>query len=130
MTADDFYRIDASWKLSYYEEELQNPDSCTCLLIDKGILVGFVFYRLSSVMEAWIVHLAVKKQGVGAGSKLMQLFLDEIKVKGVISAGLEARHHNMAALALYKKFGFKIISTRAKYYSNGDDAIVMLKVFE
>lgn len=38
---------------------------------------------------------------------------------------LEVRRSNEGALALYAKMGFIRISTRAKYYADGEDALVM-----
>ena len=42
-------------------------------------------------------------------------------------AYLEVRENNFAAIDLYNKFGFQQISLRKEYYSNGEDAIVMIK---
>ena len=40
---------------------------------------------------------------------------------------LEVNENNIAAINLYKKFGFEQISIRKKYYNNKDDAIIMKK---
>ena len=38
---------------------------------------------------------------------------------------LEVRTSNAAAIALYAKLGFQTVSTRKRYYSDGEDALVM-----
>jgi ribosomal-protein-alanine N-acetyltransferase len=40
---------------------------------------------------------------------------------------LEVRALNFKAINLYKKFGFYQINVRYNYYSNGEDALVMVK---
>lgn len=58
-------------------------------------------------------------QNKGIGSKLLQF----IGNKNLI---LEVRKSNLNAIELYKKAGFKIISTRKNYYSNPiEDALIM-----
>ena len=44
------------------------------------------------------------------------------------SITLEVRQNNQSAISLYKKCGFKIISTRKRYYENGQvDAYLMFR---
>jgi ribosomal-protein-alanine N-acetyltransferase len=39
---------------------------------------------------------------------------------------LEVRESNMAAQAMYRKYGFAVTGTRKKYYNdNGEDAVIM-----
>jgi ribosomal-protein-alanine N-acetyltransferase len=40
-------------------------------------------------------------------------------------AFLEVRKSNTAAIGLYERFNFKRIHIRKKYYSDGEDAIIM-----
>jgi ribosomal-protein-alanine N-acetyltransferase len=47
--------------------------------------------------------------------------------KGVGQLTLEVRESNIAAISLYKKFGFKTISKRKDYYTNHEDALYMYK---
>ncbi len=39
---------------------------------------------------------------------------------------LEVRENNTAAIALYKKIGFKQTTIRKKYYRNGDNAKIFI----
>ena len=38
---------------------------------------------------------------------------------------LEVRKSNQAAIALYEKFGFSPVNVVKRYYSDGEDAILM-----
>ena len=46
------------------------------------------------------------------------------------NVNLEVRVSNVKAIALYQKFGFKNVSVRKRYYSNGEDAYLMIKELE
>lgn len=61
------------------------------------------------------------------GTELLELMLEICKSKNVKSITLEVRKNNLAAINLYKKFGFTPISVRKKYYENKIDAILMEK---
>ena len=74
------------------------------------------------------VHPNVQRQGLG------QLLLQELMARacslGSEKIFLEVRASNAAARALYQKNGFKVISTRKRYYSKPEeDALVMEKTF-
>lgn len=47
--------------------------------------------------------------------------------KGVKKVFLEVRVSNAAAMSLYLKSGFKGLYARTRYYSDGEDCLVMVK---
>ena len=61
------------------------------------------------------------------GSLLMEEILKDAKAKKVRTITLEVRKNNEKAVNLYKKYGFKTLLVKEKYYSNGDDALYMIK---
>ena len=69
--------------------------------------------------------MAVKSsmQGKGYGKSLLKNFLDQLPAKS--SVFLEVKHVNFPAINLYLSLGFKNISSRANYYSDGSNALVM-----
>lgn len=78
--------------------------------------------------EAHILNIAVDKRfrRLGIGGVLLEHALKRAKSLGAKKATLEVRVGNIAAQSLYRKFGFKVIATRKKYYSNnGEDAYIM-----
>ena len=76
-----------------------------------------------------IYKIAIKKseRNKGFASFLLNSAINLLKESGEISFfTLEVRKSNEAAKALYKKFGFKEITIKSKYYDDGEDAIYMV----
>ena len=85
------------------------------------ICVDFVFD------EAEIHMIAVKKdfQNKKVGSSLLKEVIGTLKEKNIKKLFLEVNESNKIAIYFYKKFGFKEIFRRKKYYKNKEDAIIM-----
>jgi len=128
LDANDIFNIgdsifDDFLPLSFIEEELKNENSFWFVAIEDNQTIGFIGARVYDNTD--ILDIAVKneyrKKGIGS------LLLEEIlKIKcGFVT--LEVRVHNINAIRLYEKHGFKTILKRPNYYSNGDDAYYMIK---
>lgn len=61
----------------------------------------------------------------GYASELLNFMVE--KCLGLTNITLEVDVNNKNAINLYKKYGFIDVSTRKKYYSNGNDALLMMK---
>ena len=68
-------------------------------------------------------NLSHRRQGL-AQSLLLEAF-DWAQQNQRQAVWLEVRSGNDAAISLYRKMGFEQISTRQRYYSDGEDAFVM-----
>jgi ribosomal-protein-alanine N-acetyltransferase len=78
--------------------------------------------------EAHIIMLAVRPQfqGRGFGQALLWALLKSACDRQLERATLEVQASNLAAVSLYKKFGFKEAGRRKGYYEEtGEDALVM-----
>lgn len=78
--------------------------------------------------DSHITTIAVHPDARGKkfGEALLVHLLHEAIDRGASWITLEARESNTVAQALYKKYGFTIVSTRRAYYSdNGENAVVM-----
>ncbi len=98
-----------------------------CLEVD-GKAVGFISYSLPidiADIEGLVVISSERNKGYG--KMLLEYALDELKAKKVQKVLLEVRESNIPAINLYKSCGFNEISVRKKYYSDGENAIVMIK---
>lgn len=60
------------------------------------------------------VHPADRNRGIGA--QLLGAFEDQAKNFGVEEIFLEVAENNAAAIALYKKSGFKLLAKRKEYF--------------
>ena len=83
-------------------------------------IVGFI---LADVID---VSVALLYRNRKIGDLLVKKIIDISSSKGCDNITLEVKTNNEPAIKLYKNNGFKIISVRKKYYSNGTiDAYLM-----
>ena len=61
----------------------------------------------------------------GVAKELMNFALDYLEKENKSTILLEVRRGNFKAINLYKSFDFVDISVRKRYYSDGEDAIIM-----
>ena len=113
--------------IDFYSRDLENPLANHYVYELDNKVIGFVSsYFDGEIIEILNFCIDPLYQSKGIGTKLMNDFFNQ--VKGV-SAILEVRSSNIKAIGLYQKFGFKTIRIRKEYYSNGEDALFMQKIF-
>jgi ribosomal-protein-alanine N-acetyltransferase len=100
-------------------------------LFNKRV-IGYICLR-TFVDVTDIMNLAVtrefRRKGVGSLLLLDSLRENSRAHPGIRRYLLEVRASNIAAINLYKKFGFFVVDRRRGYYSRPDeDAVVMEKV--
>ena len=93
-------------------------------------LVGVITFSLG-VDDADIEGVVVDKnyRGKGLAQSLIESAHSFIKEKGIQKVLLEVRQTNTPAINLYQKVGYKQISVRKNYYSDGENALVLIKEF-
>ncbi len=105
-------------------------DSFTGLLSEEedGEITGYGGISIAADV-ADIQNIAVSEpyRRSGVAMAILQQLLEAAKKKGVTKVFLEVRVSNSAAMSLYLKAGFKGIYARTRYYSNGEDCLVMAK---
>ncbi len=70
------------------------------------------------------IHPSFQRQGLGQA--LLWALLKSACDRQLERSTLEVRDSNLAAVSLYKKFGFKEAGRRKRYYEDtGEDALVM-----
>ena len=80
---------------------------------------------LISVDDMNLLDIATKNEYKRTGlATLMLEYLISQKKQGQ-TFSLEVKSSNIPAINLYKKFGFKTVSIRKKYYKDGEDALCM-----
>ena len=120
-----------SEKQIYYELH-ENPTSNVLVAVnDVGFVVGFIDFWIT-FDSATVCQIAVDKNYQRQGIAKL-LFNETFKIlrnneeETILWLTLEVREHNEPSLNLYKKLGFKYVVTKEKYYSNGENAIYMMK---
>ena len=112
---------------AYRDEITRNPLSHCYVLLCQDELVGYGCYWLL-VDEAHISTLAValdnRRRGYGEAILLSMIHRALEKHAKIIT--LEVRESNIAAQAMYRKYGFRIVGRRQRYYAdNKEDALIM-----
>jgi ribosomal-protein-alanine N-acetyltransferase len=91
------------------------------------ILVGYICGWLFRD-EAHILNIAVHPEyrRLGLGTSLLRFFCDFCRGYKVKTLTLDVRKSNGAALAMYRKIGFRKVGLRSRYYAdNGEDALIL-----
>ncbi|MCS7284937.1 MAG: ribosomal protein S18-alanine N-acetyltransferase [Hydrogenobacter thermophilus] len=115
-----------AWSKSAFEREFSLNYSHKYVLELNGSVIGYLI-AWTVYDTATLMNFAVKKEywGKGYGKKLLTYLIESFKDK-VSAIHLDVRKSNMRAIRLYKSLGFKIISERPKYYSDGESAYQMV----
>lgn len=117
------------WQRVNFEFEIhQNQFAITVVLEYERQIVGHcVAWKLFEEFHIATIAISPDWQGKGWGKYLMQYMMD--KAEGSHFAMLEVRETNRRAIAMYEQFGFKAIGMRKRYYKDGENALIMRKVF-
>lgn len=125
---EDVVAVDNSYELERYSisqlkdliEDEKNINLLCC--VDERV-IGYVS---SSVIldEAELLKIVVCEdyRNTGVGEILITSLLDEFRSRRVGKVFLEVSSFNENAIRFYKKFNFRKINKRQKYYEDGSDA--------
>ena len=122
--------FDNFWSYNILKQELENGKSKYFVAKQENEIVGFAGILLI-IDQVNIMNIVVKKdkRNFGIGSLLLEEIIRYSKIHNATSITLEVNEKNIAAINLYKKYGFKQVGLRRKYYNNEDNAILMDLVF-
>ena len=115
------------WTQTSFLHELHSPHSQLTVAERQEKIVGYLccWYVADEVHILDVaVHPEARRQGIG--EHLLGHALANGRQKAARSANLEVRRSNLPARALYEKFGFSEIAVRRRYYSDGEDALLMI----
>lgn len=123
--------FDEFWNANVLEKELENPLSDYIVAINENEVAGYAGLW-QPCDEGHITNIVTKldKRGNKIASKMLEELIELAKRKNLKSVTLEVNVHNEIAINLYKKYDFKEIGKRPKYYCNSDDALIMTLEFK
>jgi len=106
------------------DKPISSPFSIEIVYVENDFIIGYLSYSII-YEKAEINNIYVLKQfrNQGIASKLLEYLLEKCKICENIT--LEVRKDNKSAIALYKKFGFKEVAIREKYYGDTDGILMM-----
>ncbi len=106
-----------------------NPFSRIAVYKKDNKILGAIIYSII-YERAELDQIAVTKSIIrhGIGGKLMEYFLEDVKKSKCEEISLEVFEKNKPAIKLYKKYGFKEVAIREKYYPDGNGLLMVKKV--
>jgi ribosomal protein S18 acetylase RimI-like enzyme len=107
---------------------LLERDGAIALVADVGGRVaGFAVVHFTGDGSAWLDAIAVAPswRGTGVGQTLLMRAEAESVKRDCRRMGLCTADANLAALALFKKSGYRIARRRSRYYERGQNAVEM-----
>lgn len=123
----------APWSRDNFIAEMNNQYANVWVIelsadgVNKQV-VGFLDYWQtfdSATICQIAVHPGIRRRQLG--SAMMDEIINDCYAKRVQNITLEVRKSNQIAINFYKKHGFKEVLVKEKYYSNGEDAIYMMR---
>lgn len=115
------------WSLEEVRSSLDKPGGILILQQDKkGIYGVIIAHVLQQEAELYFIYVIDRMRRNGISRELMTRFLSYCGEKRVERVFLEVRESNYSAIDLYRSFGFRICDRRKRYYSDSEDAFVMM----
>jgi len=116
------------WPRTAFDAELRNPNAVWFVAVEGDAVVGYgggwcvtpEFHLLNLA-----VHPDFRRRGLAR--ELLEAVFSEGVRRNCGTVVLEVRHDNADAVRLYERLGFVRISSRARYYSAGEDALVYMR---
>jgi ribosomal-protein-alanine N-acetyltransferase len=118
------------WSAAEFEALLNDP-ACAADGIDiKSSLAAFILSRRAAdEAEVLTIVVAPSSRRHGHGQRLLAAHLARLAALRVKNLFLEVDEANLAALALYRRFGFSVEGRRKSYYAKAEgkagDALIM-----
>ena len=104
-----------------------NPYLKIITYVEKDKIIGFLLYSLIyDRIEIEQFEVITKERRKGIGDKLLKYLIEKYQDTDIKNITLEVKEDNIIAINLYKKYGFKKVSTREKYY-DGINGLLMEK---
>ncbi len=114
------------WSEQQLRDELGNPLAGVDLYWAGEELAGFLCrWLIADELHIQNVATAPTWRRCGVAAALLGQALVEARRQGCRRALLEVRVGNAGAIALYRRFGFRDLARRTRYYPDGEDALVM-----
>jgi ribosomal-protein-alanine acetyltransferase len=115
------------WPRHLYLQEVGQPARFQRVIIDESRTLVAYLFACWQVDELHVLKVATHPlyQGKGLGTALLEGAREEserLQGRGLI---LEVRPSNRQAFRLYRRLGYHVLGRRPRYYSDGEDAIVM-----
>ncbi len=119
LVADELGRADRSWWAAY-EADPKMPLSPDARML--GYAGGWVVDGDVQILKVAVQHEARRR---GIARELLARVAGDARNLGATTSSLEVRAGNLGAQAMYERLGYESLGKRPRYYSDGEDAVIM-----
>lgn len=115
-----------AWSRKIFSEEIMLANKYYYLAKFDDKFIAYIGFETNAYdMNLQKIAVLEDYRNCGVATKLFNFSLQQKEKLNKDRYFLEVNVNNLEAINLYKKLGFKIISTRQNYYKNGDACYVM-----
>jgi len=120
-----------AWNYKHFLFEIEEHEFSISIVAEyKGELIAYaVCWAMFEEFHIANIGVTAKYQRMGLAEYLMK-YLERELVTDEENMILEVRTGNIPAIRLYEKVGFKVFFERKNFYSNGENAYVMIKLLK
>ena len=111
--------FDEFWNENVLKSELENPASTYIVAVDEqNSVIGYAGIW-QPIDEAHITNIVTKKdkRNNKIGTKMLEKLINIAKERNLKEITLEVNVNNIIAINLYKKYNFKEVGRRKRYYN-------------
>lgn len=116
------------WSYRMLVSSFESDNFIGVAAVEDGEIIGYGGISLA-MEQADIENIAVAEtyRRGGVGGAILGELLRIAAENGVLRVFLEVRVSNCEAMGLYLKHGFRGVYARTRYYTDGEDCLVMAK---
>ena len=116
------------WSYRMLADSFENENFVGILCEENGEIAGYggvtVGYDTADIDN---IAVSERYRGCGMGGVLLEELVKVARERGAAKIFLEVRVSNAVAMSLYLKHGFKGVYARTRYYTDGEDCLVMAR---
>lgn len=116
------------WSYKMLASSFENDNFLGVVAMDGGEIIGYGGITLA-VDTADVDNVAVSEayRKSGVGTAIISYLINKAAEHGAKKLFLEVRVSNSVAMSMYLKNGFKGVYARTRYYTDGEDCLVMVR---
>lgn len=119
LVVDELGRADRTWWAAY-EADPKMPLSSDARML--GYAGGWVVDGDVQILKVAVLP-EMRRRGIAR--ELLARVAGDARNLGASTSSLEVRASNLGAQALYERLGYESLGKRPRYYSDGEDAVIM-----
>lgn len=115
-----------AWSLEMILSEITHPTRAYWVAETDSQVIGYAGVMVvADTADVQNIAVLPDHQGRGLGTALLTRLHTEAAARGAREVLLEVRTENHRAQELYRRFGYRQITVRPRYYPGGGDALIM-----